>query len=204
MNQRAGPHRAQERPIRKTKAPTRKGKGIRVEYVPLGDLERWPRNPKRHDHAGIIESIKRFGFVTPVIVDEKTGRLVAGHGRQEALSMMKKGGDPPPENIRKKGGDWLVPVVRGNRFASEAEAERYLVADNRYVELGGWDNDSLVQILSEQEGQEDLAAMGFDQAEVDRLIKLVAGETETRTVQFEAREKTEHKCPNCGHAVLCE
>ncbi len=192
---------------KKKKAPARKAvparRGLRVEYVPLGELEAWPRNPKRHDAAGIAGSIRRFGFTLPVVVDERTGRLVAGHGRQEALSAMREAGEGPPKNIRARGGEWLVPVVRGNEFESEEEAERYLIADNRFVELGGWDPAELSAMLEGLE-PEDLAAVGFDQAELDRLLKMAEAaepvDPPSRFVQFEASDvKTNHKCPSCGY-----
>lgn len=192
------------KPIRSTKRPTKKKtaakKGLRVEYVPLGDLEHWPRNPKRHDRAGIAKSIRRWGFTLPVIVDEKTGRLVAGHGRQEVLTMMKAAGEMAPKNIRTKGDEWLVPVVRGNEFENEAEAEKYLIADNRFVELGGWDPQALSEMLDGVEGDK-LMATGFDQVELDKLLKAAGrSETPTRLVQFQAKDKKkDHKCPGCGY-----
>ena len=58
---------------------------LRIEYMPLREVRGWDRNPKGHDTAELEESFKRFGFVTPLILDEGTGQLVAGHGRLEAL-----------------------------------------------------------------------------------------------------------------------
>ena len=49
----------------------------RIEYMPLSQLERWPRNPKKHADDTINESITRFGFVQPILIDENTKRLVA-------------------------------------------------------------------------------------------------------------------------------
>lgn len=152
------------------KAPAKKnGNGrLKVEYVPLDELEKWPRNPKNHDLDGIERSIKRFGFTAPVIVDEKTGRLVAGHGRQEALSRMRDRGDPPPSHVQVRGKRWMVPVVRGNEFASEAEAEKYLVADNRFVELGGWDAEALLDMIGDL-NPPDLEVVGFDSLDLENL-----------------------------------
>ncbi len=106
-------------------------KRLKVEYLPLSELEHWPKNPKKHDTEGIKGSIRRFGFAAPVVIDERTKRLVAGHGRQEALSQMRSAGEDIPAHIAKRNGEWLVPVVRGNEFESEEEAERYLIADNQ-------------------------------------------------------------------------
>ena len=36
-------------------------------------------------------SISRFGYVEPIILDDRTGRMVAGHGRRETLLKMRVG-----------------------------------------------------------------------------------------------------------------
>ena len=60
---------------------------LRVEYVPLGDVKIARRNPKGHDLATIRASILRHGLGDVAgIVDERTGRLVAGHGRAVLVS----------------------------------------------------------------------------------------------------------------------
>ncbi len=126
----------------------------RVEYAPLAELEQasWPGNPKAHDIDTIVASIERFGFVSPMLMDEKSQRIVAGHGRVEALSHMYATGEGvPPKGIRSGPGGWFVPVLRGVDFESEQEAEAYLLADNRLQELGGWDNKRLVEMLGHVE-----------------------------------------------------
>ncbi len=188
------------------KAPERRQRRVRrkqlkVEYMPLSALEKWPRNPKLHDLDGIKGSIRRFGFTVPVVIDEGTRRLIAGHGRQDALSSMKEAGEVPPKNIIRKDSDWLVPVVRGNEFESEAEAERYLIADNRFVELGGWDPALLSTMLGDFDGP-DLRSVGFDEQELARITAAAEGEGEVpkKIVSFAAKNaNTTHKCPNCGH-----
>jgi hypothetical protein len=136
----------------------------RIEYMPLSQLERWPRNPKKHADAIITSSIERFGFVQPLLIDENTKRLVAGHGRLETLLSLKQRGGAPPERIVDKDGEWLVPVLRGVGFESEKEAEAYLIADNQTTILGGWDDKALQTIL---EGHtNDLSGMGFTPADI--------------------------------------
>ena len=89
---------------------------LRVEYVPLAALKPAPRNPKKHQVKTVLESMGRFGYVSPMILDERTGRLVAGHGRLESLKQAKLDGKTPPSRIRVEKVDWLVPVVRGIAF----------------------------------------------------------------------------------------
>jgi hypothetical protein len=145
---------------------------VRVEYVALRDLVRWPSNPKRHDEPGIEHSIRTHGFVQPLLLDERTGRLVAGHGRLDALSRMRDSGEPPPRRIRTAAGDWLVPVLRGISFASEADAERYLLADNQLTTAGGWDEHDLGAMLARLRLSDvDLGHLGWEDADLAALME---------------------------------
>ena len=81
---------------------------LRIEYVPLSDLKQWERNPKDHDLGELGISLARFGFVMPILVDERTQTIAAGHGRLDALIQRKAGGDEPPARVRLENGDWEV------------------------------------------------------------------------------------------------
>lgn len=147
---------------------------LHVDLLPLSEIERWPRNPKRHVINQLEDSIDRFGFVAPLIIDETTGRLVAGHGRLDALLAMRDQGAPPPNRVEvRKDGEWLVPVLRGVAFRSEAEAEGYLLADNRHNELGGWDDRLLAEILGDLKDGDALDGVGWSDREVAALLRAV-------------------------------
>jgi hypothetical protein len=144
----------------------------RIEYVRLSAVERWPRNPKAHDLSAIQASLRRFGFVAPIVRDESTGRLVAGHGRLEALLGLRRTGQTPPARIEvETDGEWLVPVLCGVSFANEREAEAYLLADNRLTEIGGWEESLLVDALRDLRDVDGLAGIGWSTREVDALIR---------------------------------
>jgi len=147
---------------------------LRVEYVPLADVVPANANPKQHDLEGLRSSMVRFGFGDPMALDERTGRLLEGHGRREALLAMLAEGAEPPRNVRSEGGAWLVPVVRGFRTFDDAEAEAYLIAHNRLVERGGWDDKALLASLRriEKAGGPGLAGLGWSQENVDALALL--------------------------------
>lgn len=145
---------------------------LHIDYIPLETLQRAYRNPKDHDIGELGQSIDRFKFVSPVIINEGTGRLVAGHGRLDTLQQMKASGRKPPGYVVKQGDSWLVPVVRGVEFKDEAEAEAYMLADNRLTELGGWHEDQLAQVLSDlaAQGEEMLSGVGWDADDVDKML----------------------------------
>lgn len=156
--------------------------GLRVEYLDLATVLRAPRNPKQHDLGVIQASLDRFGFVSPILMDDATGRLVAGHGRLDALQQRKASGGSPPARVRVDGDRWLVPVIRGLAFSSPTEAESYLVADNQLTLLGGWDEHALAGLLSDLATQQALDGTGFDAEDVDRLLAdVVAAKSEHTT-----------------------
>jgi hypothetical protein len=120
-----------------------------------------------HANDVIEKSIERFGFVSPIIVDEKTNQLVAGHGRLDTLLQMKNTGKPPPQGVRATKGIWKVPVIRGISFKSKSEAEAYLLADNQTTIVGGWDAKLLQSMLSEN--LSNLDGLGFKPSDIQAL-----------------------------------
>jgi hypothetical protein len=179
-----------------------KAEKLRIEYLPLDKLVEAPRNPKQHSLEEIKASMRRFGFVAVPAINETTGRLVAGHGRKEALVEMQAAGEPPPQRIRVKNKAWLVPVLRGVAFATDAEAEAYLLADNRLTEIGGNDEAVLAQILADlKEHVGGLQGVGYNDEDVARILKSADpssvefpefGEDAANDVQYQ-------ECPACGH-----
>lgn len=146
-----------------------------IEWMTIAALKRADRNPKQHDQAGIIASLKRFGFVDPCIINERTGKLVAGHGRTDACAEMKSAGDDPPARVRVDAatGHWLLPVLRGISFKNASEAEAYLIASNRLPESGGWDKLGMGAILADFKLHDvSVEGLGFSDREVERLIAL--------------------------------
>jgi DNA modification methylase len=149
---------------------------VRVEYMPLGALLRAPRNPKGHDLWAVAASTRRFGFVAPLVMDDRTGRLVAGHGRLETLQGQKASGEAPPARVKVgPDGDWLVPVVRGVAFKDDKEAEAYLLADNQTTALGAWDESSLAAMLQDLAADRPLEGTGFQLEDMNELLRKVTG-----------------------------
>ena len=61
----------------------------RTEWLPIGALRLNPRNPRTHSNKQIKQiaaSIRKFGFLSPLIVDENN-MVLAGHGRLEAARL---------------------------------------------------------------------------------------------------------------------
>ena len=130
-----------------------------MEYRAVGALVPHPNNPRTHSPRQLKQievSIRRFGFLNPVLVDGDS-RIIAGHGRVAAAKAI---------------GMELVPVVSIEGM-SEADRRAYVIADNRLAELAGWDNELLRLELGgilELEPDFDLDLTGFIGGELEALL----------------------------------
>ena len=72
------------------------GQRLSITYQQVSNLHPDPRNPRLHSAKQIrqiAESIRVFGFLVPVLLNEK-GQLVAGHGRVLAAQQLGMGDVP--------------------------------------------------------------------------------------------------------------
>ena len=130
----------------------------RIEMLGPALLVPNPRNARTHSDKQISQiaaSIRRFGFVVPIIIDDGNN-IVAGHGRW--LASKQLGLDD-------------VPVIRV-RFLTNADRRAFALADNRIAELSGWDENLLTEELSFllKDGYE-LEITGFSLSDVDLSIR---------------------------------
>lgn len=139
--------------------------------MPLDEVPDAPRNVKLHADDTLDGSLERWGYTEPVLLDERTGRLVAGHGRKAMLQRARDGGAPVPDGVVVDAeGRWSVPVVRGWASTDDAEAEAYLVASNRLTEAGGWDPAGLYDLLDSLAAGPGLAGTGYAPGDLDDLL----------------------------------
>lgn len=144
-----------------------------IEYWLLADVIGAERNPKGHDDVLIADSIERFGYIEPVQLDERTGRLIAGHGRLDNLKALEARKVDPPDGIAVDGqGAWLLPVVRGWSSLDDAHAAAALLTLNRGVERGGWNEAGVAEILAELIDVDTslVEVSGYTRAHADQLI----------------------------------
>lgn len=140
------------------------------EEVDLVDLVPHPKNPNKHDDRQIgllAKIIRNQGWRNPIVVSDRSGFIIAGHGRMEAAKLL---------NVEK------VPVDRQS-FENEAEEYAHLIADNRIAELAEANKDELADLIKELEGKIDLDLTGFDAPGLAELLK----EDETKQVDAEPK-----------------
>lgn len=139
----------------------------KIQYVPLDEIQLAERNAKTHNVPGIGASMERFGVIEIMARDDRTGRLIAGHGRYESIiAARESGAEQPPEGVKVRSSDgaWLAPVVTGWSSNDDQEADAAALALNRQGELGGWDEELREEILR---GLDDRTATGFELPEAD-------------------------------------
>lgn len=161
-------------------------------------------NPKGHDEGLILESFERHGYAAPMVLDERTGRLVAGHGRLDGLEVLhEREADPPDGVLVLDDGRWAAFVSRGWRSKNDDQARAYLLMDNRSGEMGGWEREALAEMLGPMMERDALAGSGFDRTDVDDLLASLRPpdfEQENPGDQPRLDERAPIVCPNCGHS----
>lgn len=142
-----------------------------LEPMDIDTIPRATRNAKAHATGAIARSVERFGYVEPMVLDERTGRLVAGHGRLTDLQARRAAGESAPEGVEVADDRWQAPVLRGWGSRSDAEADAAALALNRVGEAGGWQHDTLAELLAELAVDPDLLDVtGFDPGDLDNLL----------------------------------
>lgn len=122
-------------------------------FIKISELTPYENNARTHSNEqieAICNSIREFGFINPVIIDENNMILV-GHGRIEAAKVL--GLDEAP--------------YRRVENLTEDQKRAYILADNKLSDLGGWDEELLSQELGEIEL--DMSLFGFDNIEIEEL-----------------------------------
>lgn len=148
-----------------------------IVYEPLDELlkRKHPQNPKTHDIPSLAESIMRFKFASPVLLDERTNLMAAGHGRLEALAYLRGDDEEPPDGIvEADDGTWMVPTVHGWSSEDDDELIAYVIADNRQNELGGWDSPLLGSIMAQLAKTQKIKGTGFTGPQLDDLMARLA------------------------------
>ena len=125
----------------------------RLEILPISTLKPYENNARTHSLGQIGQlrrSLREFGFVSPVLIDEDRN-VIAGHGRLLAAQA---------EGITE------APCVFVEHL-TDAQRRAYILADNRLAEAAGWDR-ALVssELLQLRDDGFDLALTGFDPAEL--------------------------------------
>lgn len=155
---------------------------IIVENRPVDSLIPDPENPRRHsaEHINAVDrSISTFGWTVPILSDT---HIRAGHARRLAARQIYGRG----ERIRLPNDEELpagtVPVIDCTGW-SEAQIRAYVIADNQLTIAGEWDEDRLkAQIAALIDSDIDMSALGFEEAEIERMMRQARGNSDPNEV----------------------
>lgn len=176
---------------------------LAIEYLPLAEIQFALLNAKGHDEATQRASFERWGMAQAIIRDDRTGRLLAGHGRVEATAAMRDDGEDPPRPGVKLGpdGEWLIAVQVGVVSKDDDDAHALGLAFNRVGE-GLWDDRKLAMQLIGLDGPDPLVGTGFDDAALmDVLSSLVKKERTDR--ETEAADQSDELVESYSVVVTC-
>ena len=129
----------------------------KMQLVSVDKLVPYVNNARTHSKEQILKlrsSLREFGFVNPVIIDQDYN-VIAGHGRLLAA---------------KEEGITEVPCVLVDHL-TEAQKKAYILADNRFAQDAGWDEELLrLEIESLQDMAFDVSLTGFEDQEIADLF----------------------------------
>ena len=166
---------------------------LKIEYVPLSEIQPYKRNAKLHPEEQIEQicnSIRKTGFNDPIGI--WNGEIVEGHGRYLAAKKLKMK---------------EVPIIRLDELTDE-QRRAYMLAHNKLTMNSGFDLQLLDSELAEI-GTIDMTLLGFeepqepketDRKEVeinDEYCITIECETEEELEEtFEKLQSEGYKCKN--------
>ncbi len=132
---------------------------LTIQNIEITRIREYKNNPKLHNRAQVVkirESIREFGFINPVLLDENL-EIIAGHGRVAAARDI---------------GMRDVPAIILSHL-TDAQKRAYRIADNKLTELGKWSIELLNLEFSELSNLDldfNLEITGFETAEIDLIL----------------------------------
>lgn len=162
-----------------------KAKMVRVE-----DIRPYENNPRKIEAdavSAVKESISRYGYQQPIVVDSDL-KVVVGHTRLLA--------------VKELGIEKIEVYVTD---LPEDKVREYRLIDNKTSELGKWDQDALVIELREfEEGlleqffpEVDLEIEAVNQELLSDKDLIKAAEKITKVKEVPEVATTEVECPSC-------
>jgi DNA modification methylase len=131
---------------------------MKIEYTLVRELRPYRNNARTHSKKQvrqIANSIEKFGFCNPVLIDNNK-QIIAGHGRVEAAKLL---------------GIDAMPTCRLSHL-SEADKRAYILADNKLAEKAGWDKELLaIELQGLIDLDFEIELTGFEMPEIDVILE---------------------------------
>lgn len=153
---------------------------MEIKYFKKSELIFSEQNIRIHSKEqikAIKKSIKEFGFLVPIVIDNEN-KILAGHCRVLAVS-----------------NNFNIPCVLVDSL-TESQKQAFMIADNKIYELGSTDNNLLQQILSNDKDIKEIIINVLDNVNKIDLSHLDLSLDDCYSKDtFEKKDKV---CPHCG------
>ena len=130
---------------------------VAAVWVDVAELKPWAQNPRDNAKAvaEVAKSIRRFGWGSPIVANQRDGEIIAGHTRFAAATKL---------GLKQVPVRWLD--------LDPADAHALALADNKVGEIADWNNDTLRQVLLDLKAADEslLADTGFSDEELAALL----------------------------------
>jgi ParB-like chromosome segregation protein Spo0J len=153
------------------------------ELVPLNKIVPNPKNPNRHPDRQVellAKIIDYQGQRAPIVVSKRSGFIIKGHCRLEALKSLK----------------WSEAAVDYQEYESEAQEYADMVADNKIAELAQYDELDMVENIKDI-GLEDFELLGLDGYSLPEVEKSSITNS-SKELSMDSFDNFDHKCPKCS------
>lgn len=169
----------------------------------IDDLEPHPRNPRRIKDAaakGLRKSIERFGDLSGITYNARTGRLVCGHQR---LQQLRELGYRYVNGVLTNGeSDFPVRIVD---WDEQLELEANVAANNEAIQGEWFGLDDILREIRAGMDLEEFTDLRFDALAEQLKIQLdmdplgMGAEHDGATeIDENALGGQENVCPRCG------
>ena len=128
---------------------------LQIVYMQIADLKPYKFNPRKNEKAiGVVcESIKEFGFLIPVVVDQNK-ELICGHTRIESAKIL---------------GITEIPTIQVEHL-TEPQIRAFRLMDNKSTEYATWNVVLLKPEFEFLQDKIDLSKTGFKEAEIHKIM----------------------------------
>lgn len=164
---------------------------VRSQSVDIDSIQGYPGNARRGDLGLLKESLSENGQYRPIVVQHRTGYILAGNHTWQAA---------------KELGWTTIEITLVE--ATEAEARKIVLVDNRGNDIAGYDETALAKLLKDLDG--DFTGTGFDNTDLtkmmDALAKSEANESEDDEIdpdKVETRVSTDDVWVLGDHRLVC-
>ena len=155
-----------------------------IRKIPIGRINPAPYNPRRDlkpddaQYQHLVSSMDEFGYVAPLVWNERTGHLVGGHQRFKVLLAQ---------------GNLEIDVSVVNLSLNQEKALN--IALNKVA--GDWDDDKLASLLAELTAipEFDVEVTGFDMPDVEQLLATLSRGDELDPEQFDVASELAKNLP---------